>query len=191
MNAEAHQLDRMREIAFRLGVGFGEAALVEDDLDRKLTLFDAFQRASASVRLSIALKMRLEREARAPVRERPEHEIERDERLELAERPERYDGRDRERDRERVSLPILLRTLDRVAHDAETLLPQAAELPTLREILDRVRAQPAPVTAAPPARSPLRTRLSGGTATLTMAPPPGPTGLPGVAPRRATGPPPR
>lgn len=194
MSAEISQLDQMREVAFGLGMGFGQAAMAEDDLDRRLILFDAFHRGFASVRLSIALKMRLDREARRPVGERDEPEIERDERPEPLEieRPERFDERERDRETERVSLPILLRTLGRVADDAETLLPQAAELPTLRELLARVKAQPAP--AAPPSKpppSPLRARLSGGTAALTLtAPPrPSPPGLPGLPPRRSTGPP--
>ena len=174
----------MRQIAFDLGMAFGQAAMAEDDLDRKLTLFDAYHRSFSSVRLSIALKMRIEREARMSLRDRPRPEIERDEAPEPleSERPERFDDRERERDRERVSLPILLRTLGRVADDAETLLPGAAQLPTLREILARVKAEPA-------AASPLRARLSGGTATLTLTRPPGPLSLRSVPPRRSTGPP--
>lgn len=201
MPAETHQLDVMRQAAFGLGMDFAQAAQAEGDLDRKLMLFDAFHRSFASVRLSIALAMRLRREALAPARTEPERaEREAEERAEAPEppdhpeRPERYDERDRERDRETASLPLLLRTLERVADDAQTLLPQAAELPTLREILDRVRAEPAPPKPAPAperAASPLRARLSGGTATLTLTPPskPGLPGLPGVPPRRSTGPP--
>lgn len=199
VTTETAQLDVMRQAAFGLGMGFARAAEVEGDLDRKLRLFDAFHRSFASVRLSIALAMRLGREARLSAEpERAEREVERAEALERPdhpERPERYDERDRERDRETASLPILLRTLERVADDAQTLLPRAAELPTLRELLDRVRAEPAPPTPSPPtstrAASPLRARLSGGTATLTLTPAsrPGLPGLPGVPPRRSTGPP--
>ena len=199
MQAEAAQLDQMREVAFRLGMSFGQAALAEDDLDRKLTLFDAYQRSFASVRLSIALKMRLEREARLSRRvevERPETErldVERPEaaeRPERPERPERYNERDRDRETEPASFPVLLRTLSRVADDAQALLPQAAELPALRELLDRVKARPDP--AMPPrgsAAAPLRSRLSGGTATLTLAPPPPRHGLSAVPSRQSTGPP--
>jgi len=80
MDAEARQLDHMLEAAFGLGMGFARAAEAEDDLDRKLQLFDAFHRSFASVRLSIALAMRLRREAQAPARaERDEREMERDE----------------------------------------------------------------------------------------------------------------
>lgn len=193
---EAAQLDQMREIAFRLGMSLGQSALAEDDIDRKLTLLDAFHRSFAAVRLSIALKMRLAREARTAPRaeaeraetDGPETESLEAERAEQPERPERFDERDRDREAERASFPLLLRTLRRVADDAETLQPQAAELPALRELLDRVGAQPAP--AARPA-GPLRERLSGGTAALTLtAPPrPGPSGLRGLPPRRSTGPP--
>lgn len=186
MTAAAAQLEQMREVAFRLGMSFGEAAMAEEDIDRKLVLFDAYHRSFASVRLSIALAMRLDREAREPARERREAETERAEAPDRAERAERYDERDRDREAERASFPLLLRTLGRVADDAQALLPHAAELPTLRELLDNVKARPA---AAPqPAPSPLRARLSGGTATITLTPP-RPPGLQGVPPRRSTGPP--
>jgi len=195
MDAEARQLDHMREAAFGLGMGFARAAEAEGDLDRKLQLFDAFHRSFASVRLSIALAMRLRREAQAPARVETERdERERDEALERSdapERPERYDERDRDRESERVSLSILLRTLGRVADDAQALMPQAAELPSLRELLHRVRAQPAAAPPSPPPSGPLRARLSGGTAALTLPPPArtGLPGLPGASPRRSTGPP--
>jgi hypothetical protein len=195
MTADTRQLDHMREAAYGLGMGFARAAEAEGDLDRKLQLFDAFHRSFASVRLSIALAMRLRREAQAPARtdtERDERDEKRDEALERSdapERPERYDERDR--DRETVSLPILLRTLGRVADDAQALMPQAAELPTLRELLDSVRAQPTPATPPTTAQSPLRARLSGGTAALTLAQAArsGLPGLTGASPRRSTGPP--
>jgi len=196
MQAETLQLDEMRDIAHALGMAFGLAAQAEDDLDRKLVLVDAFHRSFASVRLSIALALRLEREARTPARtetaraesdhaESEPRDVERDE---APERPERCDERDRDGEAERASFPLLLRTLDRVADDAQTLLPQAAELPALRELLDRVGARPAAATAQPVA-TPLRSRLSGGTATLTLPPLLQPRGLVGGLPRRSTGPP--
>ena len=199
MTAEAAQLDQMREVAFRLGMSFGQAALAEDDLDRKLTLFDAYNRSFASVRLSIALKMRLDRDASQSRRiereglETERFDIERPEapeRREQLERAERYDERDRDRETERASFPILLRTLGRVADDAQALLPQAAELPALRELLDRMKARPDPATLphGSPA-APLRSRLSGGTATLTLAPPPRRSGVSAVPPPPSTGPP--
>jgi len=191
MKAEAIQLDEMRDAAHALGMAFAQAAQAESDVDRKLTLFDAFNRSFASVRLSIALALRLRREAHLPARietERPENEPLDVERDETPERAERYDERDRDREAERASFPILLRTLGRVADDAQALLPRATELPALRELLGRVGAQPAAATAKPVA-TPLRSRLSGGTATLTLAPPHQPGGLIGGLPRRSTGPP--
>lgn len=193
----------MRQAAFGLGMAFAQAAMAEDDLDRKLRLFDAYHRSFASVRLSIALAMRLRQEARLALRaDAPqagreiEREVERDEAPEPsdhAEGSDRYDERDRDRETERPSLPRLLRTLEQVADDAHALTPQAAELPTLRELLDRVRAQPAPAKpAAAPAQAAnaLRARLSGGTAALTLAAPViRPSGLPGLPLRRSTGPP--
>lgn len=191
----------MRQAAFGLGMAFAQAAMAEDDLDRKLRLFDAYHRSFASVRLSIALAMRLRQEARLALRaDAPqagrEIEVERDERPEPSDhtpRADRYDERDRDRETERPSLPRLLRTLEQVADDAHALTPQAAELPTLRELLDRVRAQPAPAkpAAAPTqAANALRARLSGGTAALTLAPPVlRPSGQPGLPLRRSTGPP--
>lgn len=202
MLEETRQLDEMRQAAFGLGMSFAQAALAEDDLDRKLRLFDAYHRSFASVRLSIALAMRLRQEARlalradAPPAASESAEIERNEAPEPSDhagRPERYDERDRDRETERASLPLLLRTLEQVADDARALTPQAAELPTLHELLDRVRGQPAPAkpAAAPTqAASALRARLSGGTAALTLAAPViRPPGLPGLTLRRSTGPP--
>lgn len=201
MLEEIRQLDEMRQAAFGLGMSFAQAALAEEDLDRKLRLFDAYHRSFASVRLSIALAMRLRQEARLALRaDAPqaarEIEIERDEAPEPSDhagRPERYDERDRDRETERASLPLLLRTLEQVADDARALTPQAAELPTLHELLDRVRGQAAPAkpAAAPTqAASALRARLSGGTAALTLAAPViRPPGLPGLPLRRSTGPP--
>ena len=218
MSAEIRQLDAMREAAFGLGMGFAQAAEVEGDLGRRLQLFEAFNRSFASVRLAIALAMRVRREGRLPppsalvesARPQLEPEVERPEALERPEPPERitYDERDRDREAERVSLPILLRTLARVADDAGTLTPGAAELPGLRELLDRLGAPsrptsgpstPGPSTSGQPpspsasrSHSPstppspggaLRARLSGGTAALTLSPrPPGGSGLPALSP---------
>lgn len=207
MHAEARQLEEMREAAFGLGMCFAAAAKVEADVDRQLRLSDAFLRSFTAVRLSIALAMRMEREALSSARPAQDRDAEeRPQATSSSERPEREDERDR--DRETASLPILLRTLEHVADDAQALTPQAAELPGLRELLDRVGVQPAasptPVAPAgtgpapkasskgPSASAALKARLTGGAATLTLTPsaarPIG--GLPGLAPpRRATGPP--
>jgi hypothetical protein len=201
MSAETRQLDDLRQAAYGLGMGFAQAAQIEGDFDRKLALFDAFHRSFASVRLAIALAMRVRREAQLPPPAETERaEVERAEPLERPdyhERPERYDERDRDREAERASLPLLLRTLERVADDARTLTPQAAELPSLRELLDQVRTDPATPSPAPSSPVPsgaLRARLSGGTAALTVRPrpgsgPPGLNGLLGTPAHRPTGPP--
>ncbi|WP_293384238.1 hypothetical protein, partial [Phenylobacterium sp. SCN 70-31] len=105
MSAEIDQLDAMREAAFGLGMGFAQAAEVEGDLGRRLQLFEVFNRSFASVRLAIALAMRVRREGRLPppsalaesARPQLEPEVERPEALERPEPPERitYDERDR------------------------------------------------------------------------------------------------
>jgi hypothetical protein len=218
MEAEARQLDDLRQVAYRLGMAFGQAAEIEGDFDRKLQLFDAFHRGFASVRLSIALAMRWAREGRLPARTIAEPTEREGERLEVLERPdyperpdfevrpERYTERDRDREAERASLPLLLRTLDSVADDAQALLPAVADLPTLRELLDQIRgpsAVPAATSGSAPTAiqagkpssgrspSPLRARLTGGTATLARPPSLGLDlpGLPQALQRRSTGPP--
>jgi hypothetical protein len=174
---DRRRLEEMREVAFRLGMAFGQGAEQTEDLDRKLKLFEAFHQCFASVRLAIALDLRLRKtpaEVAARETERPEAlereplEIERAERLE-------YTERDRDRETERASFPLLLRKLEHIAGQAEQLLPQAAELPTLRELLAQVKAQP-------PADIPLRSRLAGSATALLARP----SGTPF---RRATGPP--
>ncbi len=188
MEAEAAQLDEMRDAAHALGVAFAQLAQAEADLDRKLTLFDAFHRSFASVRLSIALALRLRQDARRTGPSQPPRAETEVLETEPADRPERDDERERDRETERATFPLLLRTLGRVADDAEALLPQAAELPTLRELLHRVVPQPAP-PARPPAATPLRARLSNGSATLTLSPSQRLSGLADAPPRRSTGPP--
>lgn len=185
------QLSDLRGCAYRLGVAFGAAAEQAETHDRKMEFFHAFDRCFFSVRVAVALGMRLRREAASTVG--AERQVERDESVEqepsegsdASGRPERYDERDREREVERASFPLLLRTLQGVAADAAPLLgPPPAELLTLRELL-------AKVTAGPPAVAPrstggaLRPRLAGSAATVTL-PRPGPR----TALRDATGPPP-
>ena len=184
------QLAEMRAVAFRLGMAFGQEAERADGFDRKMALFDAFHRCFASVRLAIALDLRLKKTSAQAVY--AERETERAEPLERDppehDGPERYDERDRDRETERATLPILLRTLERVATDAETLLRvPPAELPTLRELLARVKAQ---ATAQPQGAAPLRTRLTGSATApaLLLAQRPG-SGLRSGPTRRSTGPP--
>lgn len=87
---------------------------------------------------------------------------------------------------------MLLSSLASVAADATALPgPQPAALPTLRELLARVKSETVP-TARPPSNGALRARLAGSATTpafaLASSAPPHPSGR--VTPRlRATGPP--
>jgi hypothetical protein len=195
----SQQLHELQQVATRLGLAFGREAEAAETPAERVALFNLFDRCFFSVRVSIALQLRLRQEARRAEREdgrtdRDDAETERDEapeRAEASERPERCDERDRDRETERASLPLLLDTLDGVVAGAAALTgPAPAELPTLTDLLTRLRgAPPAPVRTPPPrTRAPLRARLTGSTTTI-LAPPPRPAGLPGLAPRRSTGPP--
>jgi hypothetical protein len=193
----------MGACAHRLGMAFGaEAGRAETTAD-KLRYFQLFDRCFFAVRVGIALELRLEREARAAgagvLREDgdgaasragcdpPENEAERAEPPESVrrERPESSD-RDRDRETERASLPLLLRTLEGVAADAAALPgPPPAALPTLQDLLARFSADavaaPRPasnVTGDPRGGQPLRARLTGTVSQVLTLPP-----------ARATGPP--
>ena len=193
--ADLSQLSDLRECAYRLGMAFGaEAERAETD-DRRMAFFHLFDRSFFAVRVSIALELRLRREAGRPMTEReaerPDPREDEPAERELAERDgvERYDERDRDREVERATLPVLLRTLEGVAADASALSgPMPAELPTLRELLARMTAEPATEARA----APLRARLAGSATTRTLVLP-SPTGRPGLRHglpiRRATGPP--
>ena len=195
----------MGACAYRLGMAFGAQAERAQTTADKLQYFQLFDRCFFAVRVGIALELRLKREAgqgaasrdREDRAERDPPENERAEPLEL-ERPERleYTERDREREAEGASLPLLLRTLEGVAADAAALpgLPPAA-LPTLQDLLARFSSDP---VAAPRSggAQPLRARLTGSAAPLAAGPavgqtlmlsPPAPRGGPPL--RRATGPP--
>jgi|GEM_PF-1085800 len=223
-------LSEMSDCAYRLGVAVAARAEATEDWGRKLELIQVFDRCFFSVRVSIALQLRLRREAgaeaRAPQGVAQRTETERDEGLEIerAEALERPDGpddvthddvtrggdaglyteRDRDRETERASLPLLLSTLNGVADAAGALPgPAPAALPALRELLARVGAETPAALRAPTPRAnaqtgspanarinllagaragpaaPLRTRLAGSAvATLEAGPP-----------LRATGPP--
>ena len=181
---DRRRLEEMREIAFRLGMVFGQEAERVSDIDRKLTLFDAFHKCFASVRLSIALDLRL--------RKTPTETVQREERPEAPdwneapERPERldYTERDRDRETERASFPLLLRKLTGVLAHAEELLPDAPEVPQLRALLAKAKPEPAPALRPPPTRD-LRSRLAGSITPQVLTRP----GLRTEPPRRATGPP--
>ncbi|MBX3486258.1 hypothetical protein, partial [Phenylobacterium sp.] len=128
MNADdprSRQLDELQQVATRLGLAFGREAEAAETPAERVALFNLFDRCFFSVRVSIALQLRLRREARRQDREdaredRDAPETEREEALERAEAPERldYTERDRDREAERASLPLLLDTLDGVVSGA-------------------------------------------------------------------------
>jgi hypothetical protein len=145
----ARQLSDMADCAYRLGMAFGAAAETAQGSDRWLDYFNAFDRCFFAVRVATSLQLRL---ARAPAEPR-EAASDREALIERPDPPEAEDRdrdrdpdeRDRDRDTERASLPILLRALEGVVADAETLPgPAPAELPTLRELLAHAKAEPRP-----------------------------------------------
>jgi hypothetical protein len=180
----SHQLAEMRAVAFHLGMAFGGEAERASDIDRKLKLFEAFHQCFASVRLAIALDLRLKK----PATQAAERETERAEGPDWNERPERpdtlrYTERDRDRETERASLPLLLGKLQGVLTDAEELLADAPEVPQLRALLARAKPEPAAAVRPPPSRD-LRSRLAGSATTQVLRP-----SLRAPPPRRSTGPP--
>jgi len=168
-------LAEMREPAFRLGMAFAAEAERATDIDRKIAFFHLFDRCGFAVRVGIALELRLERmpaarpEAREPATDR-EALIDRED-LADHDPPDRLDryepeyDRERDRETERASFPILIRALEGVVADAVKLPgPPPAELLTLRELLAKVKAQP-PAGLAP-ARKARRAAVG-----ATLAPP--------------------
>jgi hypothetical protein len=191
MSADAALLDDLTQTAGRLARVYG--ALAEQTQDRRegLRWYEAFDRCFFSYRVGVALKLRLARMVHAqPTVPAAEREAERQETLETergddpGERLE-HTERDRDRDTERASFPLLLKTLGGLVTEAEKLPgPHPAELLTLKELLATVGASP---TAQPQAS---KTRLAASAAAPVMAleRPKAPLRL-GVPPRRATGPP--
>jgi hypothetical protein len=149
-------------------MAFGAAVEEAQGTDGWLDYFNAFDRCFFAVRVSIALQLRLNRtpaEAREPATDR-ETLIERPD---PSEADRGHDERDRDRETERASLPILLRTLEGVVADAETLPgPEPAELPTLRELIAHAKAAPSPSAARPSTAQSLRSRLTGSGATAPL-----------------------
>lgn len=139
------QLIELGDCAYRLGKTFAEQAEHAVAVSEKVEFYRLFERCFFSVRMAISLRMRLRRLTAIEAIPRPEtHHSETDH--SETERPEteRPDWRETERERERepASLPLLLRTLNRVADDAAALPgPVPAELPTLRELLAGVARQ--------------------------------------------------
>jgi hypothetical protein len=177
----------MGACAYRLGLAFGAEAERAQTTAESLQYFQLFDRCFFAVRVGIALELRLKREAgragasldrddRADRAERDPPEDERAEPLEL-ERPEtlEYTERDREREAEGASLPLLMRTLEGVAADAAALPgPQPAALPTLQDLLARFSSD---AVAAPRSggAQPLRARLTGSAAPVAASQTPGQT----------------
>ena len=193
------RLSQLSDCAWRLGMAFGEEAEQAQNREERIELFRLFDRCFFSVRVATALELRLARALRMSDRDldAASDRDEDDEAPDWEEAPERFTERDREGDREteRASLPVLLRTLEGVAADAEARPgPRPAELPTLRELLAQAKSTPAAARLRPRtarfARSiepegaqgqGLRARLAGSAeATLAASPTPA---------RRATGPP--
>jgi hypothetical protein len=201
---ELRMLEAMVDCAHGLGVAFGQAAQAETDHAKKLGLFDAFNRSFLAVRMGIRLSLTLRappKPARADVVR--EEAAERDPpETDEADRPERDPGegleRERDRDREPVSLPKFLATLRGVAADAARLdLPAdlRAGASTLQDLLARAKADAATPVAAKatggvdlltrPAKSAPRTALLG-SASAALAAPLARRG-PGLPPPRRSG----
>lgn len=207
----SQQLDELSQYAYRLGLVFGAAAERTEDLAGQLQYFQLFDRCFFSVRVAMSLQLRLGREPaaqRLPARAaqddlsvRAERDPSERERSDAGrDRPERYAERDQERERETVSVPLLLRTLETVVADAALLPgPEPSALPSLRQLLARFTSPPTgdpgiaarsmarPIVAS--SGSGLRARLAGSATVPVMTlVRPAPPGL-AVPPRRATGPP--
>ena len=190
MNAADPRLEMLAEMgacAYRLGMAFGTEAERAQTTADKLQYFQLFDRCFFAVRVGIALELRLQREAgragASLVRQDREDRAERDppehERAEPpeCEGPERldYTERDREREAEGASLPLLLRTLREVADAAVALPgPPPAALPTLQDLLARFSFD-AVATPGPVVVQPLRARLTGSAAALAARPAAGQT----------------
>jgi len=163
-------LFEMTACAHRLGLRFAAEAERADEIGRRIEYAGLFERCFFAVRVGIALELRLERTP--AVRPQPrDAACDREaliDREDLADRADRLDAEyDRERDREteRASFPILIRALEGVVADAAKLPgPPPAELLTLRELLAKVKAQP-PAGLAP-ARKARRAAVG-----ATLAPP--------------------
>jgi hypothetical protein len=188
----SQRLSELSEVAYRLGLTFGEEAQRAAAWERQVECFRLFDRCFFSVRVAIALELRLKREAPGQERDQSEPEELECERAERPDAPERYDERERDREREveRASMPLLLRTLEGVCADAAALPgPQPADLPTLRELLTHVKFTTAAAPLGPAQGLRARLAASGAAATLTLAPDPKPGAKAPLPIRRATGPP--
>ena len=179
----SERLAELSACAYRLGERFGAEA--ERAPAGDIRAFELFERCFFAVRVATALQLRLwqtpstQRDAGAARADRPDAALDRS----LA----RDRDSDRDREREPASLPLLLKTLETVAEDAACLPgPAPAELPTLRELLAQLKADPTP--AKPSTGLGLRARLAGSAAAPVVTfPPTRPSPI--LALHRATGPP--
>ena len=186
----------MTQCAYQLGVtASGIAQSAGDDLARFLAFSTEFRHCFFAVRMGIRLsqfEVMAPRVAAAASVETPDRE--RTERADRDDARGRIEAdRDRERDREPVSLPQFLKTLGLVAKNAEQVraeLPahiRDTTLPTLHGLLRQATATPAvAVLARPPAAPAARARL------LSSAGAPGfnpgsPARPPILLPRRSSG----
>src|SRR5690242_2947195 len=112
----SEMLRQMAECAYRIGMAFGAEAEKAQDTASRVKWWELFERCFFAVRVSTALELRLKQDARREPREAAsdrEELIERPDPADHPERPEapeRYTERDRDREVERASFPILLRT---------------------------------------------------------------------------------
>ena len=148
-------LDALTQCAYRLGRAFAaEAERAQGQA--MLEAYERFNRCFFSVRMGIALQLRL-RQAQ-PVRLELESERDPVER-EPSDHHTASEPLERERDREteRASMPLLLNALETVAADAASLPgPAPAALLTLRELLATFSSAPAQTPALAPAAPPPR-----------------------------------
>jgi hypothetical protein len=201
--ATPEMLAEMSACAYRLGLTFAHEAERAEDPGRRLEMYQLFDRCFFAVRVATALQLRLRREAGAAAEREGSRETDgeaedlRDpaetERPEPNERERIEADRDRDREREPASLPVLLGTLKGVAADAAALPGRKpGELPTLQDLLARATAAPSSARPTPPSTSkapPLRERLAGSAAVAVATVPQTLRPSPGLAARRATGPP--
>ena len=183
-------LDALTQCAYRLGRAF--AAEAERSHGKAmLETYERFSRCFFSVRMGIALKLRLGRLQPVRLATATETETEREAvEREPSDHLTRAEPLERERDREteRASMPLLLNALETVAADAASLPgPAPTDLLTLRELLATFSSAPAQSPIPAPAVAPLRPtgdlriRLAAtASASILTIPPPR---------RHATGPP--
>lgn len=183
-------LAEMSACAHRLGMAFGRDALRAQEHKRRAELFDLFERCFFGVRVAVALRIRLRRGAPEALRVEAREDRDRDDEPEARVR-ERSDA---DREVERASVPLLIKTLRGVASDAAALPgPLPADLTTLTALLARQTGTPGP--SARPAAPGLRARLaSSGVLPLATLPLRASSAGHAVAaqalrPRAATGPP--